>query len=151
MASLLVSTVSAMTIAGPRVLQAIGEDFAAFRPLAAVNRDAIPARAIYAQSAIAILLIVTSSFQSILVFAGFLTALNSFFTVLGLFVLRVRQPTLARPFRTPFYPATPLVYLTLTGWTLAYAAASRPTEALFAAGLIAAGLAAYWLTRRVAA
>ena len=151
MASLLVSTVSAMTIAGPRVLQAIGEDFPAFRPLAAVNRDAIPARAIYAQSAIAILLIVTSSFQSILVFAGFLTALNSFFTVLGLFVLRIRQPALARPFRTPFYPATPMIYLALTGWTLAYAAASRPTEALFAAGLIAAGAAAYWLTRRVGA
>lgn len=151
MASLLISTVSAMTIAGPRVLQAIGEDFPAFRPLAAVNRDAIPARAIYAQSAIAILLIVTSSFQSILVFAGFLTALNSFFTVLGLFVLRVRRPLLPRPFRTPFYPATPLVYLALTGWTLVYAAASRPAEAAFAAALIAAGLAAYWLTRRFAA
>ena len=148
MASLLISTVSAMTIAGPRVLQAIGEDFAAFRPLAAVNRDAIPARAIYAQSAIAILLIVTSSFQSILVFAGFLTALNSFFTVLGLFVLRARQPLLARPFRTPLFPATPLIYLALTGWTLVYAAASRPAEAAFAAALIAAGLAAYWLTRR---
>lgn len=150
MASLLVSTVSAMTIAGPRVLQAIGEDFPAFRPLAAVNRDAIPARAIYAQSAIAIFLIVTSSFQSILVFAGFLTALNSFFTVLGLFVLRFRQPDLSRPFRTPFYPATPMVYLALTGWTLVYAAASRPAEALFAAGLIAAGLAAYWAAQRLA-
>lgn len=150
MASLLISTVSAMTIAGPRVLQAIGEDFPAFRALAAVNRDAIPARAIYAQASIAIFLIVTSSFQSILVFAGFLTALNSFFTVLGLFVLRARRPLLARPFKTPLYPATPLVYLALTGWTLVYAAASRPTEAAFAAGLIFAGLVAYWATRRMA-
>lgn len=148
MASLLISTVSAMTIAGPRVLQAIGEDFPAFRPLATVNRDAIPERAIYMQSAIATLLIVTSSFQSILVFAGFLTALNSFFTVLGLFVLRARQPLLARPFKTPLYPLTPLVYLALTGWTLVYAAASRPAEAAFAAGLIFAGLVAYRATRR---
>ncbi len=149
MASLLISTVSAMTIAGPRVLQAIGEDFPAFRPLATVNRDAIPARAICVQATIAILLIVTSSFQSILVFAGFLTALNSFFTVLGLFVLRARQPALARPFRTPLYPATPLIYLALTGWTLIYAAASRPIEAVVAAVLIAAGFAAYLATRRI--
>ena len=150
MASLLVSTVSAMTIAGPRVLQAIGEDFPAFKRLAGVNRDAIPARAIQAQAAITILLIVTSSFESILVFAGFLTALNSFFTVLGLIVLRLRRPALARPFRTPFYPATPLVYLALTGWTLVYAATSRPVETAFAAALILAGLCAYVLTRRFA-
>jgi APA family basic amino acid/polyamine antiporter len=148
MASLLISTVSAMTIAGPRVFQAIGEDFAAFRPLAAVNRDAIPARAIYLQASIAIFLIVTSSFDSILVFAGFLLALNNFFTVLGLFVLRVRRPALARPFKTPFFPVTPLVYLALTGWMLVYAAADRPAETAFAAGLILAGLAAYWATRR---
>lgn len=148
MASLLVSTVSAMTIAGPRVLQAIGEDFPSFRSLAAVNRDAIPARAIYLQTAIAIFLIVTSSFDSILVFAGFLLALNNFVTVLGLFVLRVRRPALARPFRTPFFPLTPLVYLALTGWMLVYAAANRPVETAFAAGLISAGLAAYWAATR---
>jgi len=149
MASLLISTVSAMTIAGPRVLQAIGEDFPVFRSLAATNRDAIPSRAIYAQAGIAVLLIVTSSFDSILVFAGFLTALNSFFTVLGLFVLRMSRPTLKRPFRTPLFPFTPLAYLSLTGWTLAYAALSRPVEIAFAAGLIITGLAAYWMTRRI--
>lgn len=143
MASLLVSTVSAMTIAGPRVLQAIGEDYPLFRWLAAANSDAIPARAIYAQSAIAIALIATSGFQSILVFAGFLTALNSFVTVLGLLVLRRRSPDLARPFRVPLYPLTPLVYLALTGWTLVYVALSRPAEVGFAAALIATGAAVY--------
>lgn len=148
MASLLVSTVSAMTIAGPRVLQAIGEDFSVFRPLAAVNRDGIPARAIYAQGAVAIILIATSGFQSVLVFAGFLTALNSFFTVLGLFVLRWRRPDLRRPFRTPLFPITPLVYLALTLWTLVYAALSRPVEIAYAAGLILIGLAVWALSAR---
>lgn len=150
MASLLISTVSAMTIAGPRVLQAIGEDFPVFHSLAAVNRDAIPARAIHAQAAIAILFIVTSSFQSILVFAGFLTALNSFIAVLGLFVLRFRRPALERPFRTPLFPLTPLIYLAVTGWTLVYAAIARPVEVAFAAALIAAGLAVYAATCRAA-
>ncbi|MEZ5914906.1 MAG: amino acid permease [Parvularculaceae bacterium] len=54
MAGLLISTVSAMTIAGPRVLQAIGEDMPVFRVLAKTSRDAIPARAIYTQAAIAV-------------------------------------------------------------------------------------------------
>ena len=43
---LLVSTVSAMTIAGPRVLQVIGEDYALFGRLARKNDDGIPALSI---------------------------------------------------------------------------------------------------------
>jgi len=39
---LLISTVSAMTLAGPRALQAIGEDFKALSFLGNVNKDSIP-------------------------------------------------------------------------------------------------------------
>jgi APA family basic amino acid/polyamine antiporter len=100
LALLLVSTVSAMTIAGPRVLQVIGEDFRGLSFLGRTNRDGIPTTAIYLQSVLTLLFILTSTFQSILVFAGFTLALNSFATVLGIFVLRARQPDLPRPFRT---------------------------------------------------
>jgi len=148
MASLLISTVSAMTIAGPRVLQMIGEDFTLFRSLAKTNADGIPARAIYAQSAIAIFFILTSSFDSILVFAGFALALNTFFAVLGVFVLRIREPSLPRPFKAFGYPATPLVYLALTGWTLIYVAATRPFEALNALALIIVGFIVYLISAR---
>ena len=77
LAALLISTVSAMTLAGPRVLQVIGEDFRALRYFARTNRDGIPARAIYAQTALSAIFILTSSFESVLVFAGFTLALNS--------------------------------------------------------------------------
>jgi basic amino acid/polyamine antiporter, APA family len=143
MASLMISTVSAMTIAGPRVLQMIGEDFSVFRMLGKVNKDGIPSRAIYVQSALAIAFIITSSFDSILVFAGFVTALNSFFTVLGLFVLRWREPSLNRPYKAFAYPVTPLIYLTVTGWILIYALVNRPTEGLFGLGLIVSGFIFY--------
>lgn len=43
---LLISTVSSMTLAGPRVLQMIGEDFAIFRVLAKTNVHGVPATAI---------------------------------------------------------------------------------------------------------
>lgn len=148
LALLLVSTVSAMTLAGPRVLHRIGADFAALSWLGATNAAGVPARAIYAQSALAVAFIVTSSFDSILVLAGFALALNSFLAVAGLFVLRAREPDLPRPYRVSFYPATPLIYLALTGWTLVYVALARPAEALFAAGLIIAGLAFYLAVER---
>ncbi|MGB5738115.1 MAG: amino acid permease [Woeseia sp.] len=148
LALLLISTVSAMTLAGPRVLQVIGQDFSILRALSRTNDDGLPYFAIRTQSAIAIVFILTSGFESILVFAGFTLALNSFVTVLGVFVLRWRQPDLPRPYRTFAYPLTPIVYLLLMGWTLGYVLSNRPTEGLFGLGLIASGAVMYWVSAR---
>lgn len=146
LAMLLVSTVSAMTMAGPRVIQVIGEDFSALAILGRKNRDGIPANAIFLQSSIAMIFILSSTFESILVFAGFTLALNSFATVLGIFVLRWKQPDLDRPYRTFLYPLPPLIYLTLTGWTLWFVLLSRPVEGLFGLGIIGSGLLLYFLS-----
>lgn len=151
MATLLISTVSAMTIAGPRVLQVIGEDFKVFRRLSEVNRDGIPSTAICLQSGVALVFILTSSFDSILVFAGFTIAMNTFFAVLGLLILRWREPQLDRPFRVFAYPLPPLIYLMLTGWTLVYVLIHRPIEGAFGLALIGAGLALYVVSRRPSA
>ena len=148
LAGLLISTVSAMLIAGPRVLQVIGEDFPAFRWLGRRNRNGIPAAAITFQAVLAITFILSGTFESVLVFAGFTLALNSFITVLGAFVLRWRQPDLPRPYRTFGYPVTPLVYLGLTAWTLAYVLMNRPVEGLFGLAIIASGLLIYALVYR---
>ncbi len=150
LALLLTSTVSAMILAGPRVLQVIGEDFPVFRFLSKTNSDGIPSVAIYVQSGIALLFILTSTFESILVFSGFTLALNTFVTVLGLFILRWRQPELARPYRTWGYPVTPLIFLALTGWTLVFVLQQRQVEGLLGIALIVVGLVLYALTRRKA-
>ena len=147
LALLLVSTVSAMVVAGPRVLHVIGEDYRPFRWLSKTNEDGIPTTAIFTQAAIAIVFIVTASFESILVFSGFVLGLNSLLTVAGVFVLRTREPDLPRPYRTWAYPITPIVYLSLTVWTLTYLALDRPSEAGVAFALIAAGTVVYLWAR----
>lgn len=145
---LLISTVSAMTIAGPRVLQVIGEDFKVLNILSIKREDGIPSTAIYIQSLIAIIFILSSSFESILVFAGFTLALNSFVTVIAVFVLRSKQPNLPRPYKTFGYPFTPLIYLALTGWTLYFVIINRPIEVLFSLGIILSGLIFYYISNR---
>ena len=142
---LLISTVSAMTVAGPRVLQVIGEDIKQLRFLGQTNSDGVPARAILVQSSLAIIFILTSSFESVLVFSGFILALNSLVTVLGVFVLRLRQPELPRPYRTFGYPLTPLIYLGLTAWTLIFVFINRTQESLMGLGVIVVGLIVYAL------
>jgi len=147
LALLLISTISAMILAGPRVLHRIGQDHPAFAALARENTDGIPVTAILLQSAVALAFLWSASFEQILVFSGATMALNTFATVLGLFVLRWRQPQLARPFRVTLYPLAPLVFLGITGWTLIYIAAQRPIEALISAAIICSGAVFYFVIR----
>lgn len=147
MSLLLISTVSAMILAAPRVLQMIGQDFTAFKWLALTNKDDIPYVAVYTQAAIALLLILTATFETILVFSGFILAINTFATVVGLFVLRSRNPHATRPFSVWAYPLPPLIFLALTGWTLVHIAVHRSFEALAGAATIVAGFVVYFMLR----
>lgn len=144
---LLISTVSAMTIAGPRVLQMIGQDIKAFRFLAKTNSDGMPTTGVLVQSGLALIFVLTATFDQVLVFAGFTLALNSLLAVGGLFVLRIREPNLERPFKVPLFPVLPIIYLVLTIWTLVYVAIERPQEVAVSAVLIAVGIAIYLLSR----
>ncbi|WP_371397978.1 APC family permease [Fretibacter rubidus] len=149
LALLLVSTVSAMVLAGPRALQGVGEDFPALGFLGRVNGAGVPRNAIYFQSAVTLIFILTSSFEFIVIFAGAMLALNSLLAVVGVFVLRYREPDLPRPYRTWGYPVTPLIYIALTVFTLVFVVMEKPLQAGFAAGLIALGGVFYWLSKRL--
>ena len=150
LATLLISTVSAMIIAGPRVLQVIGEDFRLFHRLSIRNRNGIPTVAILVQSAITLFFILTSTFESVLVFSGFVMGLNTFFAVAGVFVLRARQPDTpgyrTPGYRTLGYPLTPIIFLGLMAWTLIYILVNRPEEGIAGLGIVAAGAVLYVVT-----
>lgn len=148
LAVLLVSTVSAMMLAGPRVLKVIGEDYPVLRFLAPVNRSGVPAVAIVIQAGLAILLILSGTFESVLVFTGFTLSLNTFVTVLGVFVLRKKQDPATFPFRMPLWPLPPLLFLILTGWTLLYTLMERPVEGLMGIGIVLTGLLMWWLGQK---
>lgn len=143
---LLISTVSAMTLAGPRALQAIGEDFKALSLLGRVNKDGIPRNAVYFQSAVALIYILTSSFKAIVVFAGAMLALNSFLAILGVFILRWREPNLPRPYKTWGYPIVPLIYLAITSAMLGFIVLQEPKKAILGTVIIAAGVIFYFIS-----
>jgi APA family basic amino acid/polyamine antiporter len=151
LAMLLVSTVSAMILAGPRVLHRIGQDFVLFRPLARLNGDGIPALAVMTQAALALVFLWSASFDRILVFSGATMALNTFVTVFGVFVLRWRRPGLSRPFRTWLFPLPPLIFLLITGWTLWYLVLQRPVEAMISVAIVVSGALFYFGSRQLGA
>lgn len=151
LASLLISTVSSMVLAGPRVLQVAGEDYASLRWLSAVGSGGVPQRAIWVQAIISLTLVATATFDQVLLFAGFILALNSAVTIGGVMLLRMRNPDLPRPFKVPLYPVPPLIFLICIGATLTFLATEHLAEVLFALAMIVIGVIIYLVVERHAA
>lgn len=149
-AFLLTSTISAMTFAGPRIVQAIGEDVPTLAWLAHRQPGSgVPLRALLTQTAMALLfLAVGLTFQELLLYTGFVLSLFTFLTVVGVFILRLRRPDLPRPYRTWGYPLTPLLFLGLNGWTLWFLLRQNPSESLAGLLTLLLGLPLYFLLTR---
>jgi APA family basic amino acid/polyamine antiporter len=141
----LISTISSMTLAGPRIISVMGEDISIFKKLAIKNKNGVPAYAIFTQSAIALLFVFTSSFKQVITFIGFTLNLFTLLTVTGLIILRIRQPELPRPFKVPFYPFTPVVFIGISLWLIYYGITDKPKESLAGLGVVALGLIMYFI------
>jgi APA family basic amino acid/polyamine antiporter len=147
-ALVLASSISAMTLAGPRVYQAMGEDHAALRLLAWRTRNGGPAVAVVLQATLAMAMVLTSSFGALLTYVGFTLSLVAGMTVLGVFVSRWREPALARPYRAWGYPVTPVLFLALTAWMATQALVERPAIAWAGLATVVGSLAFYALLGR---
>jgi APA family basic amino acid/polyamine antiporter len=137
---LLVSTVSAMTLAGPRVIEAMAEDLPPLRPLAERTGTGAPARAVLLQGTLALAFVLTNSFDGVLTYAGFTLTLFALLAVGGVMVLRRRDPARDRSYRTWGYPWTPLFFVAFSLWTVVVVIRDRPMQAV--GGAVTLGLAA---------
>jgi APA family basic amino acid/polyamine antiporter len=93
----LISSISAMIWIGPRVTQVMGEDIPMMRVFAQKSKNGVPAVAIIFQLCVTTLLMATRSFESVLDYIQFSLTFCSFLAVLGVVVLRIREPGLKRP------------------------------------------------------
>jgi len=143
----LVSSVSSMVMIGPRVTAAAGEDFPLFAVLAKKNKAGVPALALWLQWAIAITILWTQSFSSIITYIGFTLSLFTFLTVLGVFILRMKGLN-SGEFKTPGYPVTPILFLLLTGWMIVHLVTDKPYITLYGLGTLVLGAVVYYIAQR---
>jgi APA family basic amino acid/polyamine antiporter len=139
----LISSISAMIWIGPRVTQVMGEDIPMMRVFAKTSKTGVPAVAIIFQLCVTTLLMATRSFESVLDYIQFSLTFCSFLAVLGVIVLRVREPDLPRPYRMWGYPFTPAVFLAVTTFMMYYLIIERPWQSLASVATMLAGLLVY--------
>jgi APA family basic amino acid/polyamine antiporter len=147
---IILSSLSAMTTAGPRVYFAMARD-GVFVPAAARvhPRYRTPAFAIVAQAVWSSLLVLSGTFEQLLTYTGFGVILFSALAVLSLFFVR-RTATQSAVFRAWGYPWAPALFC-IVGFAIVLNTI-REAPGVASAGLVvmAAGVPMYWWVKRTA-
>jgi APA family basic amino acid/polyamine antiporter len=140
----LLSVLSAMIMTGPRVYYAMSKDGVFFELFGKVNKSRrTPAYSIFFQAGIAIIMVITATFDKLLLYIGFTLSLFAMLTVVGMTVLRIRKPDLVRNYKTFGYPATPLLFLLGNLWIIYFSIKSRPIVSFLGLGTVGLGLLVY--------
>lgn len=139
-AFLLISTISAMIIAGPRVTQSMGNDHQVFKLFSKTTSKGVPAIAIATQCLISLIFIFSASFSQVVIYISFTLNLFTFLSVLGIIVMRIKHPQMQRPYKTWGYPFIPILFLLITGWLMYFGLISNLKESILGLLTAASGI-----------
>ncbi len=140
----LVSGISSMTWIGPRVTMAMGEDHWLLRLLGRKNKEGIPTNALLLQLLMVNILLFSRSFENVVRYTQFSLLLCSLLAVLGVIVLRLKRPELARPYRVWLYPLPPVLFSLITVWMMFYLLRFHIVESFAGLGTALMGLLLYF-------
>ncbi len=134
-ALVLVSSISSLIMAGPRVYARMAED--RYLPAWLAAHNGPPVNAILLQGALALALLWSSTFDQLLTYIGFTLGLSTAATVGGLVRIRLREGS---QFRVPGWPWVPGLFLVATLAITGFGIAQRPKESLAGLATILLGL-----------
>ena len=140
----LLSVLSAMVMTGPRIYYAMSKDGIFFPVFGRLNPGRkTPASSIFLQALIASAMVLSASFDALLIYIGFTLSFFSLLTVIGLMRIRKAVRDHQKGYATWGYPVTPLLFIGGNLWIILYSIKSRPVAALIGLLTIGMGTLAY--------
>ncbi len=143
----LISTISSMIVSASRVIKRMGEDYRLLNIFTKTSKNNVPYFALLFISGLALLFILTFTFKAVIEFAGFILSFFGLFTVLGLFILKRRDPELKLPFGKWFYPIVPAIYMLIKILIITYLILDDPNRIWHAIIVFGSGYGLYLLNR----
>ena len=142
----LIASINSLLILGPRVTQAIAEDYNQLRILGTENKNGSPFYATILLTIVALALIWTSTFEQIMTLIGFTLSLFTITSVIGVFVLRYKMKKNGENFYHTFgYPFIPVFFILVEGCMMVYVFFNKPVQSLTGIGITLVGLIVYFL------
>jgi APA family basic amino acid/polyamine antiporter len=141
--------ISAMVWAGPRVYWAMAHDGVISPWLAQLHaRSGVPVRAILLQSAWVSILILSGTFEQLIVYSGLILALFMALTLSTIFHFHRNPANVPHLYQAPLYPFLPSILITGALALVIYSLFQRPAESLLGAATVLSGIPLYVLWRR---
>lgn len=139
----LFSSLSAFIILGPRVYYSMARDGYFFKWVSTVHpRFGVPHNALLLQSGIAVILVLSGTFEQILVYMGFSLGIFPIIAVLGVFKLRITGKS---KLKLPGYPFAHIFYILISLTILVLAFFEKPWESSIAVLTALSGIPVfYW-------
>jgi APA family basic amino acid/polyamine antiporter len=134
-----------LILAGARVYYSMAQDGVFFRRAGRLNRKAVPGWALWAQCLVASILCLSGKYNDLLVMISFVAVLFYALTVLGIFILRRRQPGIERPYKAFGYPVLPFIYIILAIVFCVALIVQEPKYSIYAAVIVLLGIPLYYI------
>lgn len=139
----LIATISGYSWIGPRITFAMAKDFKLWKPLAKVNSNGIPVRAIILNTTISLILFLSGSFEQIMLYAGFVLQLMGTITVFS--SLKIKEQL---GFKSPLKPWIQYIYIAFSTGVMGYLFWDRPWESIAGLGIVGLGLLIFLLDKK---
>ncbi|OLC46587.1 MAG: amino acid transporter [Gemmatimonadetes bacterium] len=140
-----------LILSGARVYWAMARDNLFFKTAGVLHpKYKTPAVALVVQLVWTSVLCLSGTYNQLLNFVIFAALVFYMLTAIGLFALRAKRPTAARPVRAPLYPWLPAAYVALTALIAIALLVARDTRTYSFLGLalVLIGVPVYYLWRR---
>ncbi|HVX51760.1 MAG TPA: amino acid permease [Chitinophagaceae bacterium] len=100
-----------LILAGARVYYTMAKDNLFFKQAGTLNKNAVPAWALWAQCIVACILCLSGTYGNLLDMISFVVVIFYVLTIVGIFILRVKRPDMQRPYKAFGYPVLPILYI----------------------------------------
>jgi len=134
-----------LILAGARVYYTMAKDGLFFRKTGELNKNAVPAYALWVQCLVASILCLSGKYGDLLTMVSFIVVIFYILTIIGIFILRRTKPDIERPYKAFGYPVLPAVYIILALLFCCGLVWASPTYSLWGLAITLAGIPLYYI------
>lgn len=134
-----------LILSGARVYYTMAKDGLFFSSVGRLNKNGVPAKALWIQCAWASLLCLSGKYGDLLDYVVFVVLIFYVLTILGIFKLRRSHPDAPRPYKAFGYPILPALYILLATAMCFALLYTKPKFASFGLLIVLVGIPIYYL------
>ena len=134
-----------LILAGARVYYTMANDRLFFRKTGELNKNAVPEFALWIQAFVASILCLSGTYGDLLTMISFVVVIFYVMTILGIFILRKKQPDVERPYKAFGYPVLPVIYIILALAFCIGLVSASPKYSLYGLAIVLIGIPLYFI------